>query len=210
MLLLPPLPALPLPKPSKNTLMPGPSKGRACCKPRTARSGFSFWLCHLIVLFPSTSRVAASRPKHAPRLALRGMPHFHQHKQVTEPSFLGNGSVAGLDPGSALARIGHYDVTCMPPHSLRQSGLREFRSVVACAQVCSHHVSQIRVMYGVQDVRADMVGKVPTRTCDAPFQEHGIVARRQKVGVVVGFEQQRVTTLQPFHHRFCRMAQVGQ
>lgn len=165
MLLLPPLPALPLPKPSKNTLMPGPSKGRAFCKPRTARSGFSF---------------------------------------------LGNGSVAGLDPGSALARIGHYDVTCMPPHSLRQSGLREIRSVVACAQVCSHHVSQIRVMYGVQDVRADMVGKVPTRTCDAPFQEHGIVARRQKVGVVVGFEQQRVTTLQPFHHRFCRMAQVGQ
>ena len=50
-------------------------------------------LCHLIVLFPSTSRVAASRPKHAPPLALRGMPRFHQHKQVTEPIFLLRSSV---------------------------------------------------------------------------------------------------------------------
>ena len=45
-------------------------------------------LCHLIVLFPSTKRVAARWPKPTPRLALRGTPRFYQHKQVTEPNLL--------------------------------------------------------------------------------------------------------------------------
>ena len=51
---------------------------------------------------------------------------------------------------------------------------------------------------------------MPARAADAPLEPHRVAAVAQQRGIVVGFEQQCIATLQRMHHGVGRLADVRQ